>query len=283
MGTAAGLSVRRMTPTDLEMVRGWADGEGWNPGQGDAAIFHAADPTGFFLGELDGVPISSVSLVAYDSQYGFLGLYIVRPEFRGRGYGMATWREAIAYAGNRNVGLDGVVAQQDNYRKSGFRLAYQNLRYAAVGGGEAVPGIVPIASVPFEALQAYDRRHFPAARPTFLRRWLDATGATALAAVGNGSLSGYGVVRPAAQGFRIGPLFAEHLETADALYRSLLAAVPGQPVYIDVPDESVNPNAGKLVRRHGLASLFPTARMYTRETPDIAMQNVYGVTSLELG
>lgn len=283
MGSVTRFAVRRMTLPDLEMVRGWADGEGWNPGVADVAIFHATDPTGFFLGELDGVPISSVSLVAYDSHYGFLGLYIVRPEFRGKGYGIATWREAIAYAGNRNVGLDGVVAQQDNYRKSGFRLAYKNLRYAAVGGGEPVPGIVPVASVSFEALQAYDRRHFPAPRPEFLRRWIAAPGATALAAVGNGSLTGYGVVRPAADGYRIGPLFADNPDTADALYLSLLAAVPGKPVYIDVPDDSANPDAGNLVRRYGLTSLFPTARMYTQDPPDIAMRNIYGVTTLELG
>lgn len=67
MPTNPHFRVRRMTPADLEMVRGWADGEGWNPGRHDAAVFHATDPNGFFLGELDGVPISSVSL-------GFLGL-----------------------------------------------------------------------------------------------------------------------------------------------------------------------------------------------------------------
>ena len=48
----------------------------------------------------------------------------------------------IAHAGTRVVGLDGVVAQQQNYRKSGFALAYANIRYGgtvaasnAEGGG----------------------------------------------------------------------------------------------------------------------------------------------------
>ncbi len=283
MPTNPHFRVREMSPSDLETVRGWADGEGWNPGRHDAAVFHATDPNGFFLGELDGVPISSVSLVAYDSRYGFLGLYIVRPEFRGKGFGIATWREAIQYAGDRNVGLDGVVAQQDNYRKSGFRLAYTNLRYRAVGGEAYVPGTEPLASVPFAELLEYDRRHFPAPRPEFLKRWIVSPGATALACVPGGRLTGYGVVRPAADGFRIGPLFADDPATADVLYRGLLAAVPDAPVNIDVPDDTANPDAGEMMRRYNLSPLFPTARMYTQDPPAIAMRQVYGVTTLELG
>ena len=34
------------------------------------------------------------------------------------------------------IGLDGVVGQQENYRKSGFQLAYANVRY---GGTVAAP------------------------------------------------------------------------------------------------------------------------------------------------
>jgi hypothetical protein len=48
------------------------------------------------------------------------------------------------------IGLDGVVAQQGNYLKSGFQLAYRNIRYQGVqtkqtappaGSGHRAPGL----------------------------------------------------------------------------------------------------------------------------------------------
>ena len=65
-------------------------------------------------------------------RFAFLGFYIVRPELRGRGFGLRLWQAGLAHAGSRAVGLDGVVAQQDNYRKSGFKLAYRSIRYGGV-------------------------------------------------------------------------------------------------------------------------------------------------------
>ena len=76
-----------------------------------------------------------VSCVNYDASFSFLGFYIVRADLRGKGYGLRIWNAAIAHAGPRVIGLDGVVAQQDNYRKSGFQLAYANVRYGGIGCG----------------------------------------------------------------------------------------------------------------------------------------------------
>ena len=79
------LVVRAMTEADLALALEWAAAEGWNPGLNDAHCFYAADPQGFFVGELDGVPVGCVSAVRYGSGFGFLGLYIVKPEHRGQG------------------------------------------------------------------------------------------------------------------------------------------------------------------------------------------------------
>ncbi len=114
------LVVRAMTEADLALALEWAAAEGWNPGLNDAHCFYAADPQGFFVGELDGVPVGCVSAVRYGSGFGFLGLYIVKPEHRGQGFGLELWRAAMDHLGDRLIGLDGVVAQQENYRKSGF-------------------------------------------------------------------------------------------------------------------------------------------------------------------
>ena len=86
----------------------------------DAECFATVDPQGFLIGELDGTAAATISCVNYDDCFAFLGFYIVRPDLRGHGYGLRIWNAAMAHAGARTVGLDGVVAQQANYQKSGF-------------------------------------------------------------------------------------------------------------------------------------------------------------------
>src|SRR5947199_2727116 len=124
--------IRTMRPDEIALAADWAAAEGWNPGLADAACFATGDPGGFLIGELDGAPAATISCVNYDARFAFLGFYIVRPDLRGRGYGLRIWKAGMAHAGDRTVGLDGVVAQQENYRKSGFKLAYANIRYGGV-------------------------------------------------------------------------------------------------------------------------------------------------------
>ena len=125
-----GFAMRRMRRDELDRVVLWAAAEGWNPGVHDADAFFAADPDGFFVGTLDGELIASISIVRYREAYAFLGFYIVRPEFRGKGFGLRLWDHALELVDASSIGLDGVVAQIPAYERSGFRLAYRSARYA---------------------------------------------------------------------------------------------------------------------------------------------------------
>jgi ribosomal protein S18 acetylase RimI-like enzyme len=274
-------AIRRMTEGDLGLALDWAAAEGWNPGLSDAQCFYAADPNGFFLGEFGGEPVGCVSAVAYEGEFGFLGLYIVRPEYRGRGFGLRLWTAAMDYLGSRNVGLDGVLAQQENYRKSGFAIACRNVRHRGEGGGADPGGLTDLAAVGFDAIGQYDEVVFPASRRNFLSRWIAQPRAAALASVSGRALAGYGVMRPCRTGFKIGPLFADDPDIAEALFLGLAARAPGEPVFLDTPES--NPAAVALARRHGMAPAFETARMYTKGAPDLRADRCYGVTTFELG
>src|SRR5262245_62709247 len=166
MTGATALRIRAMRPGEIAIAIDWAAAEVWNPGLADAECFSTVDAEGFLIGELDGAPAATISCVNYDDRFAFLGFYIVRGDLRGRGYGLRIWNAAVAHAGGRTIGLDGVVGQQDNYRKSGFQLAYANIRYGGQIGPLSVPpaAIVPLTEVSVAALEADDARVFPAPR-----------------------------------------------------------------------------------------------------------------------
>lgn len=277
------MEIRAMAQAELEMVLDWAAAEGWNPGWQDAASFHAADPDGFLLGTLDGEPVASIFAVRYGAGFGFIGGYIVRPGLRGQGHGMAIWRAGMARLAGRNVGLDGVPAQQANYARSGFRLAHRNVRYAGQGSGlPAEDRVLPLGPQDIDDVVAYDRAFFPEPRAHFMRHWLTQEGSIALGLRDGGALQGYAVLRPCRQGFKVGPLCAETPAVAEELMQALRGRVPaGEPLFLDVPEP--NADALALAQRHGMRPCFETARMYTGDFLPLPLARQYGITTFELG
>jgi len=275
-------AVRTMQRDEIRFAIERAASEGWNPGRHDAETFYRADPDGFLVGLLDGEPIGCISAVSYEGRFGFIGLYIVVASHRGKGYGLALWNAAMQRLAGHSIGLDGVLAQQDNYRRSGFTRAYRNIRFEGRGGGASAANLIDARAVPFERLCAYDQRAFPAPRQAFLRAWIDQPGATALASIDGDAIRGYGVIRPCREGFKIGPLFAEDETVADTLYRGLAShGAQGSAVYLDVPE--INSAATNLAGRYEMRRVFETARMYTGAAPDIDPARTFGVTTFELG
>ncbi|MCT2589547.1 GNAT family N-acetyltransferase [Streptomyces sp. N2-109] len=280
------LDITVASADDLRLLADWAAAEGWNPGDTDRHAFFATDPQGFLIGRLNGEPAACVSVVRYGNDFGFLGFYLTRPPLRGKGYGRQLWRAGMSRLAGRNIGLDGVVAQQANYRTCGFRSVWTNVRYEGNPTGHPVPPppgltLTDARALPFTQLAAYDRRFFPTARDSFLASWITAPQRTALAALQDGELCGLAVLREARTSSRLGPLYAATPEIAATLIHTLAATAPSTPMAIDVPH--LNPHAAHLMSRLGLTPTFETARMYTGPTPTTDHPSLYGITSLELG
>ena len=276
------LKIRKMSREEAEFAVEMAAAEGWNPGIHDGELFYETDPEGFFIAEIAGKPVGCASAVAYDDSFGFSGLYVVKPEFRGKGIGMKLTEKCLEYMGNRNIGLDGVVENEKKYQKiMKFRSAYSNLRFEGKGGGEVPDGLVEISTVPFKSLLEYDREMFPAPRSGFLEKWINQPDSYAFAAVEAGKLNGYGVIRKCRKGHKIGPLFADDQKTAEKIFLALKASVPGEFIYLDVPEP--NKKAVEIAEKYRMNVMFKTIRMYSRKEPEIKLEQVYGVTSFELG
>lgn len=273
-----------MTHDEISIAVDWAAKEGWNPGLNDAECFYNTDPNGYYLGLLDNEPISTISVVKYDNTFSFLGFYIVKEEYRGKGYGLKLWNKAIKYLEGTNIGLDGVVDQQHNYRKSGFKLAYSNIRYEGISFKENISGskIFAYNNSHFEDLYKFDSLHFPTPRKTFINCWVNNINNKTFLFIDNEKIKGYIVIRKCGTGHKIGPLFAEDKNIAEELYLFAISNIEEKvPVYFDPPE--VNEDALTLVEKYNMKKVFETARMYTGSFPELPLKNIFGVTTFELG
>ncbi|PTR19774.1 GNAT family N-acetyltransferase [Pseudomonas sp. GV085] len=286
------LVIRNMTRPELDELVDWAAREGWNPGLHDAELFWATDPAAFIAAYQGGELIGGGAITSYNGEFGFMGFFIVRPEYRGQGLGNTLWharRERLLarLRPGASIGMDGVFAMQDYYAKGGFVFSHRNMRFRAdlterpatsqVDGQD----IVPLATFPFDQVVDYDRTCFPAARTSFLSGWIAQADALAVGCRREGGLSGYGVVRRCREGYKIGPLFADDALAANALYARLAEFAEGGPLFLDVPEN--NPAAMALVHQQGMIEVFGCARMYLGPPPAIAHERVFGVTTFELG
>ncbi|MDP2721671.1 MAG: GNAT family N-acetyltransferase [Bacteroidales bacterium] len=277
-------TIRHMTAAEVSLAVEWAAREGWNPGLYDADCFFQTDPSGFLIGELDGKMIACKSAVKYGDDFGFMGFYMVAPEYRGKGYGYEIWKQGHDSLKGRVAGMDGVVEQQPNYRKSGYRLAYRNIRMEGKATGMRVENVhlIPASEVSFDSLVKYDRQYFPAERSKFLECWIQQPESHALTYVEKGSILGFGMIRKCRIGYKIGPLFSESENIANLISGALFGFPQEvEPVFLDIPEP--NEAAHKLVERYKMKKVFETARMYHGKPPKVDLDHVFGVTTFELG
>jgi hypothetical protein len=189
------------------------------------------------------------------------------------------------------IGMDGVLAMQPFYTQGGFHLVHQQIRHSVTTGAwknlnsaESAP-TREVAELPFAQVREFDRLHFGVERPAFLQPWLQPKEGWARRVIGaDGQIKALGAIRKATNGWRIGPLFATERENADILLRDLCNRVNklhSDVVYIDVPQS--NGDAMALVEKYQMSPAFTCGRMYCGTAPALPWQQIFGVTSLELG
>ena len=288
------LHIRNMTRAELNVIVEWAANEGWNPGLHDADIFWATDPDAFIAAELKGEMIGGGSIVNYGGVCGFMGFFLIHPQFRGRGFGAQLWlarRERLIkrLQAPARIEMDGVFHMQSFYAKGGFQFLHRDFRFQGTASAQSsVPAsnftlcdVVDLSTLAFDEINQYDQTIFMAPRSEFLRRWISQPACHALGATHNGKLFGYAIARPSRTGYRIGPLFANDPAIARMLFQSLLTRLPHQQVQIDVPE--CNTAGVEMVKSSSFQEVFGCARMAFGPPLPRPLQNIFGVTTFELG
>jgi len=273
---------------NIRLLMSWAELEGWNPGLEDAQMFFTADRTGFYVKSLDGKPIAGVSVVKQNDEHAFLGLYLCESSHRGAGHGLQVWTAALESSGTRSVGLDGVVDQQENYKRSGFAYLHRNIRYSGVlmdtnQAEEDVDYTVRKASIDdLEIISSYDASIGGLKRHAFFNAWFSPNTTRCLFyAERNSQAIGIVGLRQCINGYKLGPWLADDSSIAMTLLAKASQTIAGEQVMIDVPEP--NQAAVQLVKKMGLEPSFETARMYRGAQPPIDALRLFGVATLELG
>lgn len=232
--------------------------------------------------------------------HGWVGIYIVVPEHRGKGYGKLTWDFALAdyrsrFGQEAGLGLSGVQEQVPKYEKSGFVSQFDDVRhFAKVAAIREIWGkqprgdnfkVVSLDGISAEKIAEFDqgvtgvRRH-----PGLLEAWRSSPTFTSLAAVKeDGTLAGFLVSQPAHEGTRVGPFLAVDSTVAELLlgHLALKLQEPAGNVYIDMP--SVNEVGKALAQKYGFEGFFACRRMFTASnTPKTDNTKIFGIGCWEI-
>ncbi len=281
-----GYSIGPMTRAEAGVLGSWAVDEGWNPGLADIDIAWAYDSDAFIALRHHDTLAGGGAIVAYERQAGFMGLFIMRANLRQQGLGRVLWHERLRRLRARlnpgaPIGMAGVFDMVPFYEAGGFAYLYRDLRYQGAAQGVADPAAVPLGQLSWPLLQAYDARISGLNREGFMRSWLTQDGGKGFAILEDGAIEGYGYLRPCPVGYKLAPLYARNPATARRILGTLLAAVPGAQVQIDVPEP--NTAALALMAELGWDQCFGCANMVNGPVPHRPLEQVFGVTSFEFG
>lgn len=258
---AADAAIRGFSPSDAAFIRSLVVRQGWNGGRHDPETFAAADPDAWLIAEVDDRPVGVTLATRWNDAFGWIGVYLVDADFRGRGIGLALFGRALERLAPRVVGLDGDPAQQANYRRSGFVDVHPNTRWCGPAGAWETSGeVVPAHAVPFEELVALDARAVGTERPALLRAWLDQPEAVSVTAVDDGDVVGFATARPATDGWKVGPVHAADAAIAVIVIAGAVAHLPPTTTcWLDTPDPNLAARA--LLARVGYEPSPTSGRM----------------------
>ncbi len=242
----SGLAIRSMTSADLEFAARCVAGERWSPETpNEFAAFLEHDRSGCLLAEIDRTRAGICIASFYGSgqpngAMGFIGMLIVRPEYRGRGIGKRLLTEAIGYLRERGAGsiqLDGVTLAVPLYERMGFRRHSRSLRFHGTLEGRAHPSVRPMTEADLPAVCAMDIEAFGADRSFFLRRRVRLFSHLCRVYEENGEITGFMVGRSGVDAngswTAAGPLLpSPEAGSTEALLRSL--AAPGEKLALNV-------------------------------------------------
>ena len=253
---------------------------------------------GIFIGELDGVIISSLCVVKFDDNLAFLGYYVVEKRFRGKGYGLAIFKAGMAsLSKSHNCGLNAMLDTVQMYEKCGFQRAWTNRKIKFVISSTSsllndfnLPSILvqTATQVNFSDLFAYTLEVFGAPLGTYLKKLLEAPNTMSFAATSEGAIVGFVSARRAirkGRDWKVVPLYADNIHIAKTLLKHVFSTLVNTSSLTDVVSMDVaydfNQEANALWKELNGSFYIDCVQMFSKGIPDIPKHKSYGVLLID--
>jgi ribosomal protein S18 acetylase RimI-like enzyme len=251
------VSVRQLLDTDLDYAEhilqsAFMRTAGW---KNDLLLYLKIQPNGYFLAELDGIPVGMVGTTIYPS-YAYVGLMAVLPTCQRQGIGLALMEHLLAWLDRQNlplVLLDASPSGQPLYERLGF-VAYRNVEILHRSGGQPIcacpPSVKLISAFDLGLIRPSDTYAFGTDRSLVLRLLLETyPGRGILLGGETGKIQGYLF----AQERRIGPWVMQDGRDAEVLLQAALSLPFRDAISVAVPEE--NTPAITLLQHYGFKSI----------------------------
>jgi len=220
--------VRPFLTQDIDLAYEMDAAEKWDHTRKDIERIFSYEPSGCFVAEVNGRSVGHVSSISY-GRLGWIGMLIVKPEYRRRGIGTLLTKRALAYLSERKVRttkLEAVPEIAGLYRKLGFREEFRSLRFVRhCEQAISIPNgrVEPLNEREIKMLAEFDAGYFGVNRYLVLNELHRCNPHLCFVSHKKSKITGYIMCCKSKSGYRIGPWVCESKDQEIA--KRLLARV----------------------------------------------------------
>jgi len=277
------ITLRLLTEYDVDFVTRLAENEKWGYLPCDIKRYMEYDPRGCFIAEVDGKQAGHIFSVRYD-KLGWIGLLIVKAEYRRKNIGITLTKKAINYLFNCGVEttrLEAVPEIADLYRQLGFVDEYDSLRFIKIHKKAIRPSSQCLEHIKKEELKElaeFDAQYFGANRCKVLERLFRDYPQYCFVSKKKQKTIGYIMARKTTYGFWLGPWTCDpqHLNVAKQLIASCVSSLNEKDQELRIGTPSANSAATGLLRNLGFTVISKSIRM-VRKSKRNSLGNILGV------
>ena len=277
-------SVWRLVEKDIEFVYQMNVTEDWNDRINDIRRMFNYEPDGSLVAEVDGVPVGHVFTVNY-GRLGWIGLLIVKLEYRKKGVGTLLMKKAVDYllhCGVETIKLEAVPEISDLYRRLGFIDEFDSLRFISTSRktvSRRIDSTKGIERGKMADIARFDAEYFGTDRTRVLLSLYQENPKLCFACYEGSDVVGYVMCRRATRGYNLGPFVCnpKNLGVArELLARSIEKIGPNTAIYSGIP--ATNEKAVMIFQEFGFKPYSKSIRMHLGKHPTI--ENVSGIFAI---